>query len=59
MRSYEDAMLTRYNYLFIDMHPKSQMRDAPYFVKYRSGVAKAEGQTLYADKEKYKNAHSG
>ena len=53
--SYEDAMKTRYNYLFVDLHPKSQMRDAPYFIKYRTGVAKIHGQTLYVDAKKYKN----
>ena len=53
--SYEDAMKTRFNYLFIDLHPKSQLRDAPYFIKYRSGVAKGEGQVLYVDAKKHKN----
>ena len=56
--SYMDAMKTRFNYLFIDLHPKSQLRDAPYFIKYRSGVAKAEGQTLYMDAKKYKNVYT-
>jgi hypothetical protein len=56
--SYADAMKTRFNYLFIDLHPKSQLRDAPYFIKYRSGVTQGEGQTLYLDVKKYKNVYT-
>ena len=51
--SYEDAIKTRFNYLFVDLHPKSLLRYAPYFIKYRSGVHKPEGQTLYIDKKKH------
>lgn len=58
IESYEDAMKTRFNNLFVDLHPKSLMRDPPYFIKYRSGVHKAEGQTLYVDAKKYKNIYT-
>lgn len=51
--SYTDAMKTPFNTLFIDLHPQSRLRGPPFFIKYRTGVHKHEGQTLYTDAEKY------
>ena len=54
LESYQNAMKKRFNYIFVDLHPKSLLRDAPYFIKYRSGIHQSEGQTLYVDSKKYK-----
>ena len=56
LKAYEYAIKTTFNYLFVDLHPKSKLRDDPFFIKYRSGVHQAEGQTLYIDERKYKAA---
>ena len=55
LESYTDAMEKRFNYLFIDLHPKSYLRGAPHFVKYRSGVHQPEDQIIYIDRKKLKN----
>ena len=54
IESYDDAMREKYNYLFIDLHPKSVLRDAPYYIKYRSKVHKPHKQDLYIDKKRYR-----
>lgn len=51
--SYENIMQEKFAYLFCDLHPKSILRDAPYFIKYRSKVHSPRGQVLYIDRKRY------
>ena len=52
MDSYEDATAEKYSYLFIDLHPSSELRDGVYKIKYRSKVHKTSGQILYLPKNR-------
>ena len=49
LESYADAVSKPYGGLFCDLHPHSKIR---HFSKYRHGVEKIEGQTLYISKRK-------
>ena len=51
MESYEDATAEKYSYLFIDLHPSSELRDGPYKIKYRSKVHRLSEQVLYLPKK--------
>ena len=55
LEAYTDITKTPFSYLFCDLHPQSTLRGAPYFIKLRSLVHKAEGQVLYLDKAKYRS----
>lgn len=50
---YDDIMKTKYAYMFIDLHPRSILRDSPYYIKYRTKVHKPEGQIVYFDKTRF------
>ena len=50
--SYDDAVSTKYGYLFCDLHPHSELRDGPYKIKYRRLIHKGEGQVLFLPKDK-------
>ena len=50
---YDDIMKDKYAYMFIDLHPKSVLRDPPYYIKYRTKVHQPLGQVLYLDKARF------
>lgn len=48
LKSYEDAVSKPYGGVFCDLHPHSKIR---HITKYRTGVEKIGGQTLYISKK--------